>query len=116
METEKKKLYLSLPMTGQMDTLNARLSAAYTYAVKYYDNYIIMDPVTIASVVDAQKPDLPRFSQSTGMYLSMDIMAIIDTADAILLCPGWENSKGCRVEHFVACEYGKRVFYMDENK
>jgi len=28
------------------------------------------------------------------------------------MCPGWENSKGCKVEKFTAETYGKEVLYM----
>ena len=30
-------------------------------------------------------------------------------ADAVVFMPGWENARGCRIEHEIALEYGKYI-------
>ena len=46
---------------------------------------------------------------TTGQYMGADITALIDHADIIFMCSGWQHSKGCRVERFVAETYGKVI-------
>ena len=38
-------------------------------------------------------------------------LELLRRCDAIVMLPGWENSKGSRVEHELAKELGKQVFY-----
>lgn len=34
-------------------------------------------------------------------------------ADCVFFMKGWEKARGCKIEHEVAVEYGKQVFYED---
>jgi len=43
-------------------------------------------------------------------YLARSI-EFLDKADAVVFMEGWENARGCRVEHEVAREYGKYIKY-----
>ena len=43
-------------------------------------------------------------------YLAKSI-EFLDKADAVVFMQGWENARGCRVEHQVASEYGKYIKY-----
>lgn len=40
-----------------------------------------------------------------------DLVYICQTADAIALLPGWENSKGARAEHATAVALGLKIIY-----
>lgn len=42
---------------------------------------------------------------------SIDFIAGVD---ALVLMPGWENARGCRIENKVALDYGKFVKYVGE--
>lgn len=33
--------------------------------------------------------------------------------DAVYFCQGWEDSRGCRVEHLIAQKYGLALFYAE---
>lgn len=33
--------------------------------------------------------------------------------DAAYFCKGWENARGCRIEHEAACAYGLTVIYEE---
>lgn len=37
----------------------------------------------------------------------------IASVDAVVFMQGWENSRGCIIEHQVACEYGKFVRFEE---
>ena len=39
-------------------------------------------------------------------------MEFLDKADAVVFMKGWENARGCRIEHQVASEYGKYIKYL----
>lgn len=40
-----------------------------------------------------------------------ECLRMLEPCDAILMCPGWERSRGCRVEHSQAISWGIRVVY-----
>lgn len=42
-----------------------------------------------------------------------DLVYICQTADAICLLPGWENSKGARAEHATAVALGLKIIYPE---
>lgn len=44
-------------------------------------------------------------------YLAKSI-DILDEADAIWMLKGWENARGCRIEHDVAKAYDIPVYYL----
>ena len=41
-------------------------------------------------------------------YLGESIKKMSE-ADAVVFMPGWENARGCRIEHEIALEYGKYI-------
>lgn len=41
-------------------------------------------------------------------YLAKSI-EFLDKADAVVFMKGWENARGCRIEHQIAVEYGKFI-------
>ena len=43
-----------------------------------------------------------------------DAMELLSYCSTIILCPGWENSTGCRAEKAFAMEQGIEVKYLDE--
>lgn len=53
---------------------------------------------------------LPKDINEAIYYLSKSI-EFIGKVDAIYFMKGWEKARGCKIEHEVAVEYGKQVFY-----
>ena len=43
-------------------------------------------------------------------WLEKDI-AVITRCDVVVFIPGWENSKGARIEHMIARALGKKIIY-----
>ena len=58
----------------------------------------------IDTVLDISENKSPIF------YLAKSI-ELLDTVDAVVFMPGWQQARGCKIEHEVAVEYGKQVFY-----
>ena len=51
------------------------------------------------------EPDKPY-----SYYMGKDIEVLLE-CDAIFLCEGWQNSKGCMAEFEVARIYGKEIMF-----
>ena len=47
-------------------------------------------------------------NKSPIYYLSKSI-ELLDKADAVVFMTGWEEARGCVVEHYIAKQYGKFV-------
>lgn len=50
-------------------------------------------------------------SESWGHWLGLDVGLVADTADAVVVLPGWRRSRGARLETFTAFLCGKPVLY-----
>ena len=105
---KKLKIYISLPIAGQEDTVYDRNNEACKYAINL--GYEAISPIDGNHI---SEEDLTTHTQieRTAYYMGRDIEQVI-LCDAILMCEGWENSKGCKVEKFTAETYKKQVLYM----
>lgn len=52
--------------------------------------------------------ETPKDCDTALFYLSKSIEAI-GKVDGLVFMSGWENARGCRIEHQVAIDYGKFV-------
>lgn len=46
-------------------------------------------------------------------FLAKSIESMVECS-AVYFCKGWEDARGCRIEHAIAMEYGLKVFYEEE--
>ena len=107
----KKKIYISLPIAFQEDTVYQRNQKAKDYLWNKYCNlYEWVSPID-SNHIDDEALGNHLAIERTAYYMGKDIEQVI-LCDAILMCPGWENSKGCKCEKYVAETYGKEVLYM----
>lgn len=94
------KIYISIPITGHnearqrqhADLVKAALSRAGHKPVNPFEIY-------------------PGKNPTYADHLCCDLRALAD-CDAIFLCDGWHNSRGCRIERTFAEEFGKQVLCM----
>lgn len=61
-------------------------------------------------VLDTVLEDAPS-DEDIAIYMLSQSIRYIGKADALLFMKGWEKARGCKIEHEVAVEYGKQVFY-----
>ena len=96
----KKTIYISLPITGREK--EAREHADMMKAALSRAGHRPVSPFDIPAGKDPEYED----------YLCADIRALM-SCDSIMLCKGWQFSRGCRIEAKVAEEFGKEVFYEE---
>ena len=39
-------------------------------------------------------------------------LELLSEADIAVFCPGWENARGCRIEHVCCVEYGIKCLHL----
>lgn len=103
-----KSIYISLPITGHEDTYEQRLDAAVEYVKTNYPEYErIITPKEIAERLENYQPMNPKYKD----YLLADMEAIAH-CDAIFICKGWRDSKGCLAERAFAKAIGVKRLYQ----
>jgi hypothetical protein len=102
----KKKIYISLPITGR-DFDEVESEILYVSGVLEGEGYRVVTPIDFDVNPDLDKP--------YHELLGNDIKALME-CDAICLCPCWEKSKGCQLEHFVAQLWDKEIIEFERLK
>lgn len=99
------KVFLSQPMNGvpEEEVLKLRCHME-SYLEQVYGPVDIID-----SYVHENVPE----NAGRLWYLGTSIR-MMQEADLVVFCPGWENAKGCRVEEKVCLEYGIPAIYITD--
>jgi hypothetical protein len=61
-------------------------------------------------VVDTIFPDFPGTKNAPLLFLARSLACIADV-DKVVFMPGWEDARGCKIEHTACLEYGVEVEY-----
>lgn len=97
------KVFISQPMK---DKTNEEIIAEREEAKKYldenYDDY---------EIIDSFIEDLPHNAKPV-FFLAMSIQ-YLSQADLAIFCKGWEDARGCKIEHQVCESYGIDIKEMD---
>lgn len=96
------KIYISLPITGQEK--KAREKADLVKASLSRQGFAVTSPFDIYAGKNPEYAD----------YICCDLRAMVDH-DAVYFCAGWEESRGCRIEHTVASEFGLKRIYEEKS-
>lgn len=93
------KLMISQPMRGKTEE---QIRAEREELVKRLtdEGYEVVDTIF------AEEP--PKDCDTAIYYLAKSIESI-GKIDGVVFIQGWENARGCKIEHDVAVEYGKFV-------
>ena len=102
---KRKRIYISIPISGH-DIEEVKAKA------KDITECILWDELGIEKGLDVITPfDVcPEPDKPYSYYMGKDIEALLE-CDAIYLCEGWQNSKGCMAEFEVARIYGKEIMF-----
>lgn len=100
------RIYIAGPMTGYPDWNFPTFRAAA--AALRARGHEVISPAELDEADSAPLGSLPW-----AEYLRRDIPHLI-SCEAIALLPGWENSRGARLEHHIATALGMSVHLVDD--
>ena len=104
---KKKVIYISGKITGTSDYAD-RFSAVENKLIA--EGYEVMNPVREGKWLEHYlEPKKPTWVQ----YMKYDIATMMK-ADHIYMMRGWKQSKGARVEHFLARALSYTIIYEEE--
>ena len=108
MEKEKKTAMISQPMRGKTDEeiLDVRNRIAAKLQASGCE---VVD--TVFHFTDEQM-DGDGVKNQAIYYIANSILAM-SSCDCVYFAKGWENMRGCRIEHDAAVAYGLEVLYED---
>ncbi len=95
------KIMLSSPMAGKTDEEIADERSAMINEIEtIYPHYEVMDTF----IEDHEsKTDLECFAES---------VKFLSQADVLVMGRGWEDARGCKLEHDIAQAYGLQIYYL----
>ncbi len=114
------RAYLAGPMTG-IPQFNFPLFDAVAHDLRVAGWDIVSpaeldDPETRAAALaseDGNPGDSALNGETWADFLARDVKLIADEVDAVILLPGWEASKGARLEAFIASLSGHKVYFHE---
>ena len=103
--TDKVKIMLSRPMKGKTTEQIEKEEKEMVDVI--FDMYDHMTCEIISSIVKnrEEKSELECLSES---------IFFMSKADVLAMGFGWENARGCKLEHEIAKAYGVKVIYLEE--
>lgn len=98
-----KKVMISQPMRGKTNA-QIRLERADAIVLCNELGYEVLD-----TVLDISEPP----ESNLGVFFLGASLQLMSQCDAVYFMTGWEQARGCKIEHDVAVAYGLRVIYGD---
>ena len=98
-----KRLFISQPMRGKTDEeiITARERIVEDAREQIGKDVVLVDSFFQNSLVHGNTP----------LYLLGKSLQLMSTADVAYFAKGWEQYRGCRIEHECAKEYGVKIIY-----
>lgn len=96
-----KTAMISLPMNGRSDdAIKADIERSSEYLKSYgFD-----------TIVNTMFEDDPKVKHPAVWYLGNALIKM-SSCDAVYFMRGWEDARGCQIEHAVAEKYGLEIIY-----
>lgn len=93
-----KKVFISQPMKDKTDEeiLNERARMTEVVIEKYPDEEVEFLDTFFQNAPHEAKP----------LWFLAKSLEFLSSADVAVFAPGWEDYRGCRIEHTCAVEYG----------
>ena len=95
-----KKLFISQPMR---DKTNEEIESVRNAAIESARHFLNED----VEVIDSFFKNAPI--DAKPLWFLGKSLELLSTADIAYFAKGWENMRGCRIEHTCAVEYGINV-------
>lgn len=112
--TMRKKAMISQPMNGLTDeeiekTRNKAIKHLERLGYKVVNTLFTDDLYSESAMKDRDIMNIPVY------YLAKSLESM-SFCDAVYFCDGWEDYRGCRIEHDVAEEYGLDIIYAEDEE
>lgn len=100
-----KKIFISQPMKDKADeVVVAEREKAIETAKDYFNEDV--------EVIDSFFQNAPHDAKPLWFLgKSLELMA---GADVVIFASGWQNARGCKIEHLCAEEYGIDIIELEE--
>lgn len=107
-----KKAMLSQPMAGKT---NAEIVSARERAIRVLreKGYEIVNTLFTDEWYSKEKMEERGVVQIPLCFLAKSLESM-SLCNAAYFCKGWENARGCRIEHEAAKAYGLEIIYEEE--
>lgn len=96
--SKQKRAYIAGPVTGMPDD-NQHVFAVAAYRAER-KGFIVFNPTVLPKGLE----------HNEYMALCLPMVAM---SDVVIMLPGWQNSRGAKVEHEYALCLGKEITYPD---
>lgn len=101
---KKQRVYISIPISG-LNVVQQRAKAGEKADYLKGKGYEVFNPFDVP-----EPPQEYNSDQKYAYYMGRDIEQLL-LCDAIYMCKGWRDSKGCCIEHEIAVQRCMNVFY-----
>ena len=92
-------VFISLAMHDREDSEAQNDIQLATDAIKQI--FSEEENLQIISTIDNRAP-----SGAGRLWYLGQAITLLDSTDVVYFCPGWENAKGCQIEHHICELYG----------
>lgn len=110
MAKEKKLIYISGKITGD-DNYRTKFATAEQRLIR--DGYKVLNPVEEADKLDRVHQAMGLAAPTWSEYMKKCILVIRDVNEVYML-RDWQESRGARLEHYIASELGIKIVYEEE--
>lgn len=110
----KPKVMLSQPMNGKTDE---EIAATKEKAVSYLEGkgYEVINTLFTDEWYSKEKMQQRGIKQIPLCFLAKSLESM-SLCDAAYFCEGWEEARGCRIEHDAALAYGLKIIYEKDTE
>lgn len=107
-------IFISMPMNGltseEIETKFEKLKEQAIESAKQFlvdTGHTVLPEFHIADSV--MHDDVPVFIKSSSLYCLGYSLQVLSGCDFAYFADGWENARGCRLEHQAAVDYGVTI-------
>ena len=94
-----KRIFISQPMNGASET---EIKSERIKAIEKAKALVNEDIYVIDSIIKNNPPS----GCNQGLWYLSESLELLSTADLAYFARGWENARGCKIEHECASNYG----------
>lgn len=118
----RKRYYIAGPMTGipqfNFPAFDSAATSLRSYGYLVVSSVELDDPLSRSAALANKTGDPEQYNAETGEtwgdLLARDVKLIADEVSGVVALEGWEESRGARLEVFVARTCGKPVYSYEE--